>query len=102
LKSSFSDFDDTVWNFFSLFGATKNACTHTDRQTDRGEVKSLSPLIINTKWSVLNASKHEKKKRNRETDCQESYTQLSNTTDFIASNIRMTMGIFSAFKTVPC
>ena len=32
-------------------------------QTDRGEVKSLSPLLINTIWSVLNASKHEKRKR---------------------------------------
>lgn len=73
-------------------------------ETDRGEVKSLSPLLINTIWSVL--TKHEKRKRQtereRETDCQESYTQLSNTADFIGSNIRMTMGIFSALKTVPC
>lgn len=70
---------------------------------ERGEVKSLSPVLINTIWSVLNAAENEKKVRDRQTDRQESYTQLSNTTDFIASSIRMTMGIFSAFKkTVPC
>lgn len=72
---------------------------------ERGEVQSLSPVLINTIWSVLNAAENEKseRERERETDCQESYTQLSNTTDFIASSIRMTMGIFSAFKkTVPC
>jgi hypothetical protein len=80
-------------------------------KTDREEVKSLSPLLINTIWSVLNASRHEKRKRqtererererDRQTDCQESYTQLSNTTDFIASNIRMTMGIFSLSRQYP-
>jgi len=51
---------------------------------------------------MLQNTKKDDRERERETDCQESYTQLSNTTDFIASNIRMTMGIFSAFKTVPC
>jgi hypothetical protein len=40
--------------------------------------------------------------REGETDCQESYIELSNITYFIASAIRMTMGIFSAIKTVPC
>jgi hypothetical protein len=50
-------------------------------KTDRGEVKALSPLPINTIWSVLNASEHGKKNKKRQTererDCQESYTQLS-------------------------
>jgi len=49
---------------------------------------------------MLQNTKREKdeRERERERDCQESYTQLSNTTDFIASSIRMTMGIFFSFQ----
>jgi hypothetical protein len=39
---------------------------YAHKQADRREVKSLSPLLINTIWSVLNASKHEKRKRETE------------------------------------
>jgi hypothetical protein len=35
-------------------------------ETDRGEVKFLSPLPINTIRYVLNASEHEKNKKGRE------------------------------------
>jgi len=74
-------------------------------ETERGEVKI--PFTTSNKHNMVcpqcfKTRKKKKTDRERETDCQESYTQLSNTTHFIASNIRMTMGIFSALKTVPC
>jgi hypothetical protein len=35
---------------------------------ERGEVQSLSPVLINTIWSVLNAAENEKSERERERD----------------------------------